>query len=266
MRIIIVEESDARKTSTFLSVAKQLNYVEVVNVFNQWNQAKEFLLHNSSIDIIVLDTEGENGLDIGNSIRTFFPNIGLLLIADATAYSDVLTAARINQAAYILRPYTAADLIYAMNASLLFYRKKKKRIFARTFGHFDLFVDGMAVTFVSAKARELLALLIDREGGVVTSDQAIGTLWEYRSNDNATQSLYSKVGKSLQEQLDKVNAGDLLINNRGSKNVDVSKLDCDLYQFLAGEKKAQNNFFGQYLIDYTWAEYRIAGLIRNMKP
>ena len=34
--------------------------------------------------------------------------------------------------------------------------------------------------FKSAKAKELLALLIDRQGGTVTTDQVIGTLWEDR--------------------------------------------------------------------------------------
>ena len=60
---------------------------------------------------------------------------------------------------------------------------------------------------------------------VVTSDQAIGTLWEYRANDNATQSLYSKVGKALQEQLEESGAGDLILSSRGSKSINVDKVE-----------------------------------------
>ncbi len=54
---------------------------------------------------------------------------------------------------------------------------------ARTFGYFDLFVDERPVMFKSAKAKELLAVLVDRQGGTVTTDQIIGTLWEDRPND-----------------------------------------------------------------------------------
>ena len=106
------------------------------------------------------------------------------------------------------------------------------------------------------------SLLIDRCGGIVTSDQAIGTLWEYRANDEATQSLYSKVGKSLQKQLEEVNAGDLVNASRGAKSISMDKLDCDLYQLLAGDRRVKEMYFGQYMVDYSWAEYRVPVLER----
>ena len=39
-------------------------------------------------------------------------------------------------------------------------------IFIRTFGYFDVFVDGVPILFRSEKAKELLALLVDRRGGI----------------------------------------------------------------------------------------------------
>ena len=38
-----------------------------------------------------------------------------------------------------------------------------KRIVIRTFGYFDIFVDGGNVPFSCKKAKELLALLVDRK-------------------------------------------------------------------------------------------------------
>lgn len=49
----------------------------------------------------------------------------------------------------------------------------------RTFGYFDVFVDGKPIPFRSEKAKGLLALLVDRRGGFVTSADAIATLWEH---------------------------------------------------------------------------------------
>ena len=40
-----------------------------------------------------------------------------------------------------------------------------KRIVIRTFGYFDIFVDGETIPFSCKKAKELLALLVDRMGG-----------------------------------------------------------------------------------------------------
>ena len=53
-----------------------------------------------------------------------------------------------------------------------------KRIVIRTFGYFDIFVDGETIPFSCKKAKELLALLVDRRGGFVTTGDAISYLWE----------------------------------------------------------------------------------------
>ena len=47
-----------------------------------------------------------------------------------------------------------------------------KRIVIRTFGYFDIFVDGETIPFSCKKAKELLALLVDRRGGFVTTGDA----------------------------------------------------------------------------------------------
>ena len=54
-----------------------------------------------------------------------------------------------------------------------------KRIVIRTFGYFDIFVDGETIPFSCKKAKELLALLVDRRGGFVTTGDAISYLWEH---------------------------------------------------------------------------------------
>lgn len=266
MKTIIIGDGDRQK-SFFMSVACQLSYLQVIGFFLEWNEAWDFL-PNTPVDLVVLDINvlGESGIAMGRQLRAFYPDVRLLYITGVDTYPYVLEAVRLNAGAYILTPYTPDDLDYAINASGLFLKKKKKkRIFARTFGYFDLFVDDVAVVFRSSKSRELLAILIDRHGGIVTSDQAIGTLWENRANDETTQSLYSKVGRGLQNQLDEVGAGHIVISSRGSRSIDVDAIDCDLYQMLIGDESAKRMYFGQYMMDYSWAEYRLAGLERFLR-
>ena len=64
----------------------------------------------------------------------------------------------------------------------------KHHIFIRTFGHFDVFVDGEAILFNHSKAKELLALLVDRRGGFVGATEAISCLWEDEPANNTTLS------------------------------------------------------------------------------
>jgi hypothetical protein len=51
--------------------------------------------------------------------------------------------------------------------------RPRPQITLRTFGRFDVFLDGKLVNFTSAKAKELLALCVDRNGGDVTMEEAI---------------------------------------------------------------------------------------------
>ena len=51
-----------------------------------------------------------------------------------------------------------------------------KRIVIRTFGYFDIFVDGETIPFSCKKAKELLALLVDRRGGFVTRSVIYGRM------------------------------------------------------------------------------------------
>ena len=99
----------------------------------------------------------------------------------------------------------------------------------RTFGHFDVFVDDEPIMFKSHKAKELLALLVDRRGGTVTTDQIIGTLWEERPNDQYRQNLCSKIGKTLEKELKENNIEHILVSARGIKRVNTSEFRCDFY-------------------------------------
>ena len=146
-------------------------------------------------------------------------------------------------------------------AKLLLGRgKRKKRVFIKTFGHFDVFVDKKPIMFRSGKAKELLAFLVDRQGGTVSTDQVICALWEERPNDEATQNLCSKVSKNLCKELEMYGVQEIFIASRGIRRVDTELFDCDLYALLAGEEKAKRQFVGEYMLDYSWAEERMGQL------
>ncbi|MCC8057117.1 hypothetical protein [Cloacibacillus sp.] len=263
MKSIIIGNCEDQ-LAPFFNAAAKLDYLPDPKSFPGLDEAWRYLQSNGA-DMVVLDINslGELGIKMGTQIRSVYHDVRLLYITGAETYHYVLEAVRVNVGAYILIPYTAEDLDYAIKASDLFLNKKnKKHIFARTFGYFDLFVDDTPIPFRSSKAKELLAMLIDRQGGIVTSDQAIGTLWENRANDEMTQSLYSKVGRSLQNQLDEAGAGHIIILSRGSRSISVDSIDCDLYRLLNGDKEVKHMYFGQYMMDYSWAEYRQAGLER----
>lgn len=164
-----------------------------------------------------------------------------------------------------MKPYKRSEVAYAIESAYLLSKRSDCRVFVRTFGHFDVFVDDKVVVFKSGKAKELLAYLIDHQGGVVTTDQVISVLWEDRPNDEYTQNLASKIGRTLKKELEDAGIGDLLQLGRGTRSVNLDLLSCDLYDFLDGKEDAKRQYYGEYMIDYEWGEHRIDSLNRLLE-
>lgn len=64
----------------------------------------------------------------------------------------------------------------------------------------------------------------------------------------------------LRKALKKANATDLLIAEKNRYSIDVEKADCDFYQFLKGDIRAINKYYGEYMTQYSWAEMTLGYL------
>jgi hypothetical protein len=136
----------------------------------------------------------------------------------------------------------------------------KDRIFARTFGRFDLFVDNIPVVFTNKKEKEFLALLIDLNGGTLTTDDAISFLWEDAQLNDRLLRRYRKLCTTLKNTLVKYGIEHIMINNHGIRSIDVSTITCDYYEYLAGNPKYKDSFHNAYMSDYEWAENTLASM------
>jgi PAS domain S-box-containing protein len=136
----------------------------------------------------------------------------------------------------------------------------EKGIFARTFGHFDLFVNQVPITFSSPKEKELMALLIDRNGGTLSTNEAISYLWENEAVTKQVSNRYRKLAMNLKNTLARYGIEHIIINNHGVRSIDVSAITCDYYELLAGNKAYINSFHNAYMSDYSWAEDTLATL------
>ena len=46
-------------------------------------------------------------------------------------------------------------------------------------------------------------------------------------------------------------------------SVDVSRLDCDVYKLLEGDPMAKENYSGEYMSNYSWAEMTAGFLLQK---
>lgn len=64
-------------------------------------------------------------------------------------------------------------------------QREGQNIFIKTFGGFDVFVDGKQVHFSSEKAKEMLAVLVDKRGSSVSLSQMAWLLYEQSPEQTA---------------------------------------------------------------------------------
>ena len=145
--------------------------------------------------------------------------------------------------------------------------KKEKKdnhiVSIRTFGYFDVFVDNKPIAFKIKKSKELLAVLVDRKGGFVSSEEAISYLWEDEPANTLTFSRYRKVALRLKNTLEEYGISDIVETEDGKRRIVVEKVNCDLYDYLSGKEEYSQLFKGSYLNNYSWGETTLGELLNS---
>ena len=131
----------------------------------------------------------------------------------------------------------------------------------RTFGYFDVFVDEKPIAFRNVKSKELFALLVDRKGGFVSSEEAISYLWEDEPANPVTLARYRKVALRLKNLLEEYGISEIVESVNGKRRLVTEKVSCDLLDYLSGEAEYAQLFKGSYLSNYSWAETTLAELM-----
>ena len=138
-----------------------------------------------------------------------------------------------------------------------------KTIYIRTFGYFDVFVNDTPIAFRNKKSKELLALLVNRRGGFVTSEEAISFLWEEEPINSVTLSRYRKVALRLKNILEEYEISDIVEAIDGKRRLVMETVKCDLFDYLSGKAEYEQLFKGTYLSNYSWGENTLAELSKD---
>lgn len=140
--------------------------------------------------------------------------------------------------------------------------KEDCKVEIQTFEHFNVFVNGQPVIFRFEKTKELLAFLVDRKGAYVSNREIITNLWEDELVDEVTQARCRKIVFNLRKTLKIYGIEDLVESKmKGYRRLKVEMVNCDLYQYLSGDKKYAHLFKGTYMEEYSWAEMTLSRLL-----
>ncbi|MGN0571131.1 MAG: response regulator transcription factor [Candidatus Fimenecus sp.] len=228
-----------------------------VTGFDAFSNPADALEHAAKhrIDLAFLDIEMPvmSGLELAERLLRIDKNIKIIFVTGFKEYA--FDAFGVNAIGYVLKPFSEDMIRHEIEkASSLQTFSAAHSIQMKTFGYFDVFVQNKPVYFSSSKAKELLALLVDRRGGSVSTENAISMLWPDRDYDETVQSLFRKVLKSLRVSLADAGISDILIDVRNQRSVDTDKFTCDLYALLQKNKTAMESYTGEYMLGYQWAQ------------
>ena len=213
-------------------------------------------LEAASADVALLDIQlGDmDGLQLAARIKERCPGAAVVFVTGFGGYA--LDAFALHASGYLLKPPAPERLRAELEYALALRRalpETHAHIELRTFGNFDLIVDGRIVNFRRAKAKELLAYLVDRRGSSVTRREAFALLWEESLYDRPRQKLLDVIIRSLRDTLREFGVSEIVELRSGALRVRPELIDCDMYRFIDGDISAVNAYRGEYMSAYSWA-------------
>lgn len=255
MRIIAIDdESIALKgmTETLNKICPDAEITGFSTVEPAILYAKEKRVDIAFCDIEMFDV---NGIELAKMLKETNPRINIIF---STGYREYMEEAfELYCSGYILKPATEEKIRSQLDNLRFEVDDDKYRIKIKTFGDFEVFIDGTPVKFNYSKTKEFLAILVDREGKMCTVGNVISIMWE----DEDDISDHTSYMRNLQADLFKVfkNYGleKVIIKQKGAYGIDTSQVECDLYEFKKGGAAAKTLFSGEYMSQYSWAEEKI---------
>lgn len=143
------------------------------------------------------------------------------------------------------------------------FRNIPGKVYMKTFDGFDLYKNGQMIYFSSAKAKELLAYLVDWRGRYVTLGQLAETLFENENDKRKAKKLVHTAYNRLTKTLKSNEIENILKKGRGTYSIDCSFVICDSYEMQERIEGVSNYFLGEYMPEYSWAEVTLSNLIQE---
>lgn len=220
--------------------------------------------YKPDVAFLDIDMPGMTGLELARLIKLEAPRANIVFVTSYAQYA--LDALAMRPSGYVMKPVDSRQILSELKnlRNPPQRRSPAKRIRVQCFGEFEIFADGRAVAFPRAKAKELLAYLVDRRGASCTAERLAEALWEDGQYDRARQKQLSTIRAEMCRALEDAGAESVVRRTHNAISVDPDAFDCDYYMALAGDTVSINSFLGEYMASYSWAEFTTGALTRSL--
>lgn len=231
-RTILVDDEE-KALERMEKLCRRNSQVEVVGVFSKPLDALDFIRSNP-VDLALLDIEMPkmSGLELADSIQEFQPNIDVVFVTAFDKYA--LEAFQVNAVGYLLKPIDSEDLDQQLNQlskkkQLRSVPYNRSKIKVQCMGGFSVFKNRdkqEPIKWRTAKAEELLALLIHSRGQWITKDRIIDILWPEMDYDKASKNLHA-ISYYIRDALQGFGYEDVFMRSKGQYQLKMDRLEID---------------------------------------
>lgn len=246
MKILLVDDEQLqllrleRECKKVLPDATYFSYTNPISALEEQE--------NNKIDLAFLDIEMPkiNGIQLAKKLKKNNPGIKIIFV---TAYNEyALEAFKVHASGYITKPVNESKIQDEINElGNVIELKPTKKLQIKCFGNFEVFHNGEPVRFSYKKSKEAFAYLVDREGSAINVNELNAILWE-EDHPSYLRNLIA----DIQSTLNSIGAEDVFIKRHNECYIDVSKVDCDAYEYKKDNPDAVRMYRGEYMIQYSW--------------
>lgn len=229
MRIAAIDD-EAHALERFERMVSEFKNVELCGLFETGEQLLSYI-KEKSLDAVFLDIEmpSVNGLELAEQIQNLCENIDIIFV---TAFNQYAVEAFEMQALdYIMKPLSETRLEKTIQRLARNHKavQASYKPYIQCFGEFEIFLNGVALTWRNTKAKEVFAFLVHKKGIPVDWEKIADAVWPDFNAEKA-QTNFHATNYLLRKRLAEAGIGQILENVRGNYRIVSDKVDCDVYQ------------------------------------
>ena len=254
MRAIAVDD-EIYMLETLQEAVSASSDIETVEAFSSCSAALAYATENP-IDIAFLDINmrGIGGLGLAEKLLELQPQCKIVFCTGYEEYA--VSAFQLHVSGYLMKQITV-EAVQKEIDHIKGVKATEKLLNIRCFGNFEVFYNGEILPFKRKKAKELLAVLVDRNGSGMTAKQICAILFPNDVDDTKNAAYLRQLMLDLKNTLKMIRAEHVLRHDTPYYRIDTNLVKCDYLSFL---ETGRPEFRGEYMTQYSWAEETCAML------
>ena len=254
MRAIAVDD-EIYMLETLQEAVRASSDIERTEAFSSCSAALAYAAEHP-VDIAFLDINmrGIGGLGLAEKLMELHPHCKIIFCTGYEEYA--VSAFQLHVSGYLMKPITP-EAVQKEIDHIKGVKAVQKLLTVKCFGNFEVLHNGKSLPFRRKKAKELLAVLVDRNGAGVTAKQICAILFSDDTDDGKNTAYLRQLVLDLKTTLKTVGADHVLCHETPYYRIDTNLVGCDYFSYLDTGKP---DFHGEYMTQYSWAESTCAML------